>query len=389
MKTFIKFTFYSIFLTSLFYNCNQKIKEKESNTSLSLPDLPWLQNAVIYKINLKQFSVSGNFKGFEERLDSIKNLGIDILWFSTVQPDADLKAVKKELGNLDNFRNLVEKCHEKKFKVIMNWDAQNSSDKTFGNTAIEAMKWWIDECDIDGFYCNIKDGNNKFWQTTAYELNQTKKILLLSNQTINEAFNASDGTEFYELLKGIYKHKKNTDSLITYIKKAENGPLKLNYTSINGEIHGDAQDAFIALTFTINGLPMIYNGMEVGLSNTFEKITINWNQTNASKQFEFYKTLISIRHKNPALWINVEGQSNTRVFKNTKEVYGFIRQSGENKVLVVSNLSGNTVKMDALEIPGLEQYSLRLYKNMKTDGEHLYELGPWGYSVSTLNEPKD
>lgn len=389
MKTFIKFTFYSIFLTSLFYNCNQKIKEKESNTSLSLPDLPWLQNAVIYKINLKQFSVSGNFKGFEERLDSIKNLGIDILWFSTVQPDEDLKAVKKELGNLDNFRNLVEKCHEKKFKVIMNWDAQNSSDKTIGNTAIEAMKWWIDECDIDGFYYNIKDGNNKFWQTTAYELNQTKKILLLSNQTINEAFNASDGTEFYELLKGIYKHKKNTDSLITYIKKAENGPLKLNYTSINGELHGDAQDAFIALTFTINGLPMIYNGMEVGLSNTFEKITINWNQTNASKQFEFYKTLISIRHKNPALWVNVEGQSNTRVFKNTKEVYGFIRQSGENKVLVVSNLSGNTVKMDALEIPGLEQYSLRLYKNMKTDGEHLYELGPWGYSVSTLNEPTD
>ncbi len=389
MKTFIKFTFYSIFLTSLFYNCNQTIKEKESNTSLSLPDLPWLQNAVIYKINLKQFSVSGNFKGFEERLDSIKNLGIDILWFSTVQPDADLKAVKKELGNLDNFRNLVEKCHEKKFKVIMNWDAQNSSDKTIGNTAIEAMKWWIDECDIDGFYYNIKDGNNKFWQTTAYELNQTKKILLLSNQTINEAFNASDGTEFYELLKGIYKHKKNTDSLITYIKKAENGPLKLNYTSINGELHGDAQDAFIALTFTINGLPMIYNGMEVGLSNTFEKITINWNQTNASKQFEFYKTLISIRHKNPALWVNVEGQSNTRVFKNTKEVYGFIRQSGENKVLVVSNLSGNTVKMDALEIPGLEQYSLRLYKNMKTDGEHLYELGPWGYSVSTLNEPTD
>lgn len=389
MKTFIKFTFYSIFLTSLFYNCNQTIKEKESNTSLSLPDFPWLQNAVIYKINLKQFSLSGNFKGFEERLDSIKNLGIDILWFSTVQPDADLKAVKKELGNLDNFRNLVEKCHEKKFKVIMNWDAQNSSDKTFGNTAIEAMKWWIDECDIDGFYCNIKDGNNKFWQTTAYELNQTKKILLLSNQTINEAFNASDGTEFYELLKEIYKHKKNTDSLITYIKKAENGPLKLNYTSINGEIHGDAQDAFIALTFTINGLPMIYNGMEVGLSNTFEKITINWNQTNSSKQFEFYKTLISIRHKNPALWVNVEGQSNTRVFKNTKEVYGFIRQSGENKVLVVSNLSGNTVKMDALEIPGLEQYSLRLYKNMKTDGEHLYELGPWGYSVSTLNEPTD
>lgn len=89
------------------------------------------------------------------------------------------------------------------------------------------------------------------------------------------------------------------------------------------------------------------------------------------------------------MWVNVEGQSNTRVFKNTKEVYGFIRQSGENKVLVVTNFSGKTVKMDALEIPGLEQYSLRLYKNMKTDGEHLYELGPWGYSVSTLNEPKD
>jgi hypothetical protein len=43
----------------------------------------------------------------------------------------------------------------------------------------------------------------------------------------------------------------------------------------------------------------------------------------------------------------------------------------QNKVLVVANLSGKTVKMDALEIPGLEQYTLRMYKNLVTDGEHL------------------
>ena len=130
--------------------------------------------------------------------------------------------------------------------------------------------------------------------------------------------------------------------------------------------------------------------MEAGLDKRlkfFDKDPINWNSSNAAQRFEFYKSLAAIRHKNPALWINVEGQTNTQLFTDQKDVYAFIRQSGQNKVLVVINFTGKTVKLSASKIPGLEQYMLKMCKNLKTDGVDLYEIGPYGYSVSTLNEP--
>lgn len=430
MKTLLKPIFPFLTIALLLGSCQQKATDdKEKNdVEINNQDLPWLQSAVIYEVNLQQFSSSGNFKGFEERIDSLKNLEADILSLSTIQPMVkgnpyfitDFKAVNSNLGTMDDLRNLIEKCHEKKFKVIINWDGNylskeskltkehpdwfidkeklkssqllvggycfNYANKEVKTYMIDAMKWWIDESDIDGFNCKNLDIPNSFWNEAIQELNQMKKILMISNTEQKDEgsnnFNLSYANEFNTLLSSISKLEKNTDSLISYLIKTKNDGLKLNYLTNFGE----ASDAFTALSFTIQGIPLINNGAEVGF-NPKENETINWNQPNATKQFEFYKTLISIRHKNPALWNNVDGQTNTRVFKTTKDVYAFIKQSGQNKVFVVLNLSNKTVQMDALEIPGLEQYSLRLYKNLKTDGVHLYELGPWGYSVSTLNEP--
>lgn len=432
MKTYLSLLSLALLLAFSLSDCQQKTTEdnEKKDSEITNHDLPWLQSAVIYEVNLRQFSSSGNFKGLAERLDTLKNLGVDILSFSIIQPVAkgsrnfitDFKAVNPDLGTMDDFRNLIEKCHEKKFKVIINWDGNYISEESklskehpqwfidkektkssqilvgghcfnYANEEVKSfmtdvMKWWIDESDIDGFNCENSEFPNTFWNAAIQELNQTKKVLMVSKTEqkgdANNSFNLSYANEFNKLLGSIFKLEKNTDSLINYFTKTKNDELKLNYLTNFGE----ASDAFKALSFTIQGLPLIMNGTEVGF-NLKENETINWNQPNAAKQIEFYKTLISIRHKNPALWNNVDGQTNTRVFKSTKEIYAFIKQSGQNKVFVVLNLSNKTVQMDALEIPGLEQYSLRLYKDLKTDGVHLYELGPWGYSISTLNEPNE
>ena len=140
MKAIIKSTFYLIILTSLFFSCNQKTKETATDNSFRLPDFPWLQKAVIYQVNFLSFSNAGNFKGFEDRLDSVKNLGVDMLCFLSVPTNSNLKSVKKELGSLDDFRNLVEKCHTKKIKVILNWEVQNITGKNAENSMIETNK---------------------------------------------------------------------------------------------------------------------------------------------------------------------------------------------------------------------------------------------------------
>ena len=463
MRKLIKTILYIMLISFVLVGCGSKNKDgkdKETKDNKGKADLPWLKNAVIYEVNLRQFSASGNFKGFTAHLDSLKMLGADVLWFMPLQTIGvknrkgslgsyysikDYKAINPEFGTEDDFRLLVEKCHEKGFKIILDWVGNHTSwdnnlmtehpdwytkdnagkiiqpvadwtdvadlnydKKELREYMIDAMKWWLDEFDLDGFHCDAANMvPTDFWEEATSELTKMKKVLMIAEaeqpNMMQKAFHACYGWEFNNILKEIYKGNGNADSIVNYFDRtSKNYPadaMKMHFVAnyeenaIGGakELFGESEDAITALTFTINGLPLIYNGMEAGVNTSlkfFDKDAIKWNNPNAGVRFEFYKTLVSIRHKNPALWTNVDGQTNTRIFEKYKDVYGFIRQSGENKVLVVANLSNKTIQMDSREIAGLEKYDLRLYKNMKTDGVFLYELGPWGYSVSTLNEPE-
>lgn len=464
MKNLLKISFISCIALLLSTGCsNNKTDDKQSDSTTvnaGLPDLPWLKNAVIYEVNLRQYSASGKFKDFATHLDSLKSLGVDILWFMPLQPIgvknrkgslgsyysiSDYRAINPEFGTLDEFKDLVETCHTKGFKVILDWVGNHTSwdnklitehpdwytkdstgkiispvadwsdvadlnydNKELRGYMLESMKWWVKECDLDGFRCDVAMMvPTDFWDEATKELSAIKPVFMLAEAEqpdhMKNAFHACYGWEFHHILKSIYKGEKNTDSLLRYFGKTkQNYPataIKMNFVANhdentwNGtakELFGEAEDAMTVLTFTAEGLPLIYNGMEAGLDKRlkfFDKDPINWNSSNAAQRFEFYKSLAAIRHKNPALWINVEGQTNTQLFTDQKDVYAFIRQSGQNKVLVVINFTGKTVKLSASKIPGLEQYMLKMYKNLKTDGVDLYEIGPYGYSVSTLNEP--
>jgi len=468
MKTIIQSILSLLILVSVTQSCGPQKKNDEKQKEVkesTKSDLPWLKSAVLYEVDLIQYTASGNFKGFSGRLDSLKMLGVDVLMFMPLQPIGiknntgihgryyaiqDHKSINAKFGTSDDFRILVEKCHEKGFKVIIDWEANytsrdnklltdhpdwysadsavklvspiaNSGDEIavaklnyekneVNDYMIGAMKWWVDEFEVDGFRCHMANGiPTVFWEMASEQLNQTKKVLMLAHAEqadhMEKAFHACYGFKFNEIMKGIYKGTKNADSLINYlVYTAKNFPAdaaKVYYTAYHDqyayfgtskELFGELEEQAIALSFTINGIPLVYNGSEVGNDKRLTAMNtdaINWNTANAKTRLEFYKTLISIRHKNPSIWTNVDAQTNTRLFKQHKNVYAFIRQSGENKVLVVANMSGKTVQMDSQEIPGLEKMELRLYKNMKTDGVHLYELGPWGYSVSTINENTD
>ncbi len=408
MKTILKLTVPALLSAMILSNCQQTTKESESENSSkdgNLAELTWMQNAVIYEVNFPQFSSSGNFKGFEQRLDSIKDLGVDIVFFHSINlflkgTDGnlfinDFRAINPALGTIDEFRNLVEKCHDKKLKVIIEWEGGpfrptkkfqeehpdwvikdltgrlelNFKKNEVTSFYIENMKWWVNEFDIDGFHLYKESFPRSCWEKVQ-DLRQTKKIVIIAARMSLEGldvFDIMDDNTLYMIIGDIYNGEDRKDDLLRYIRQTED--VRIIHSPIPSLHSKDISSIFYIMSLSLKGIPM------------FSKATNR-------EQFEFYKTLISIRHKNPALWNNVDGQTNTRVFETTNDVYAFIRQSGENKVLAVFNLSNKTVKMDALEIPALEQYSLRLYKNMKTDGVHLYELGPWGYSLSTLNEPE-
>ena len=59
--------------------------ERDSTfTTLNHPE--WSRNAVIYEVNLRQYSDSGNVTSFARELPRLKDLGVDILWMMPIHP---------------------------------------------------------------------------------------------------------------------------------------------------------------------------------------------------------------------------------------------------------------------------------------------------------------
>src|ERR1700753_2597328 len=54
------------------------------------PSAPWVRNAVIYEVNTRTFSPSGDFRGIEEQLPRLKQLGVTILWLMPIHPSGQL-----------------------------------------------------------------------------------------------------------------------------------------------------------------------------------------------------------------------------------------------------------------------------------------------------------
>ena len=101
-------------------------------TSVTHPE--WSRNAVIYEVNLRQYTDEGTVAAFAEHLPRLKDLGVDILWMMPVHPIsekdrkgtlgsyysvADYTAFNPEFGTIDQFKEMVKKAHANGMKVIL------------------------------------------------------------------------------------------------------------------------------------------------------------------------------------------------------------------------------------------------------------------------------
>ena len=132
------FTIYCLLLMS----CSlEKVEEK------TVPE--WTKDAVMYEVNVRQFTPEGTFAAFAQHLPRIKDLGVDIIWFMPIHPIGeknrkgslgsyysvkDYKAINPEFGTMEEFNALVKQIHDLGMKVIIDWVANHSS---FDNVWIE------------------------------------------------------------------------------------------------------------------------------------------------------------------------------------------------------------------------------------------------------------
>jgi glycosidase len=120
-------------------------------------------------------------------------------------------------------------------------------------------------------------------------------------------------------------------------KNVSDGPPVDEYTP-------EGAKATAVLVFTYPGVPLIYNGEEVGNNNKlnlFEKIDINWSKREDFR--ELYKSLSVLRCDHPALrrgsYITIQDSNNIKVCS-------FVRTKGKDTVLVVINFGAEEAKIN-------------------------------------------
>ena len=183
--------------------------------------VPNREDAVIYQVNLRAFSQNGNLAGVTARLDSIKALGVNVLYLMPIYPVGagvtyqsgpaagahpaynspysvkDYRAVNPEFGTLADLRTLVDAAHARGLSVILDWVpnhtswdhawvtahpewyqknaagniiSPSSNGTTYNDVAqldftnptmrgelISAMKSWVYTANVDGFRCDYAD----------------------------------------------------------------------------------------------------------------------------------------------------------------------------------------------------------------------------------------
>lgn len=374
----------------------------------------WAATANIYEVNVRQYSPEGTLSAFEKALPRLRNMEIDILWFMPLTPVSwqqrqgslgsyyacsDYTSVSSEYGTVDDFKKVVRKAHDLGFKVLIDWVANHTgydhvwtrqhpdfykrndqgnfyeahgwvdvidldyNNSTLRETMIDAMSYWVNECDIDGFRCDMAHlVPLDFWEQARTVLDQKKKLFWLAECEVlayHQVFDATYGWELLHTMEAVSRNQASIsnlkDVLEKYGREFPASALRLLFTSNHDENShsgseyerfGGAAKAFAVLCATWrNSLPLVYSGQE--MPNTkrlkfFDKDEIEW--TGQYLNESFYKTLLGLRKRCVALRAgDIEGTTTIINTNASDNIFAFIRKLGENEVLVLLNLSSGSL----------------------------------------------
>ncbi len=458
----MRFSFLAIFsIVLLLASCKPMKKKNDLKNKIDsmmnrfIP-VDWAHSTNIYEVNVRQYTAAGTFNAFMQQLPRLKAMGVKTLWFMPVTPIAeknkkgtmgsyyacsDYTTINPEFGSLEDFKVLVKLAHEMGFKVIIDWVANHTGwdhtwttkhpdyynkdtttndfkmpggmediiELNYNNPAlrkamIDAMQFWIDECDIDGFRCDLASWVElNFWKEARAVLDDVKPLFWLGeydeleNPEYGEAFDASYSWAWMHKTEDFYQQKLPLDTLLTLLKKYDDlgdNTMRTWFTtnhdenSWNGteyDKYGDMAKALAVFSATWNGIPLLYSGQELpNLKKLqfFDKDEIEWNGTN--ELAGFYTALLNLRTNNPALR---SGDAAIQTFRiktsDSKNVFAYLRRNGNKEVLVVLNFSSEK----NLRFDILDENVTGIYKSVFSGAtndftiEKSFEMQPWEYLV--------
>ena len=346
----------------------------------------------------------------------------------------DYKKVNPQFGTLQDWKHLVDEAHKKGFYVIIDWVANhtgadhnwlqthpefyvqdsithqpiapfdwtdvrklNYSNDELRDSMSASLQYWITETNIDGYRCDVAaEVPASFWKKAISGLRSSVKRPLFflaeaeDTAIYNAGFDACYMWSSFTIMKDIVLGKKTAFDLKNNVQgsnKLFGEKLQMYFTSNHdenswnkadfGTMPGNTHEVFSILSFTLpNTIPLIYNGQEEPTDRAisfFEKDTIVINKL---QRASFYKKMLAFR--NDPLF------SNTAHFDfysfDNKNILGFERTIGKHKVIVIANLSGQTIS-DNYPIAISDQYFNFKTNKKITATDNSYQLGPWDYLI--------
>ena len=368
----------------------------------------WAKDAIIYEVNIRQYTPEGTFSAFQKHLPRLKDMGVSILWLMPITPISkkgmkgtlgsyyacsSYTKINPEYGTEADFLNLVDAAHALGIKVIIDWVANHTGrehewmtlhpewftrneagafterngwddvvDLNYANSAmraalISAMQYWVRECKIDGFRCDMAHlVPLDFWIEARKAVETIQPLYWLAECEEVEYHRVFDTTYAWALMHASEKLSKQevgmheVYNVLHQYAQYPQGASKLLFTSNhdenswNGteyEKFGVAAKAWAVFTQTWKGIPLIYSGQELPNKKRlafFDKDQIEWagwSEISGVALHSFYKTLSEFRKAHAAI---TNGETfNLPVAENG--VMAYLRYDEASLVLVVLNLS--------------------------------------------------
>ena len=409
----------------------------------------WMYGSNIYEVNVRQYTPEGTFEAFAKHIPRLQDMGVKILWLMPITPISKEKrqgtlgsyyacssytTINPEFGTLDDFKSLVQTAHNAGMKLIIDWVANHTGwdhhwskehpdwylkdelgrfydlngwedviDLNYNNNDMrkaltDAMLYWIKECDIDGFRCDMAHlVPLDFWVDARTACDAIKPLFWLAECDVMEyhkVFDVSYAWEWMRITEEMVKRslslQTKRDVLLKYSQYPK-GANKLFFTSNhdenswNGteyEKYGAAAKAMAVFTVTWPGMPLLYSGQELPNHKRlkfFEKDCIEWQPK--TQLHDFYKKLFHLLYVNPAL--HNHAQMYALQTGADDKVLAYLLVSNESKVLVVLNLSGNDKIVCTIQHELLHADYYNLFSGLQhtLNTAERFELQAWEYVV--------
>lgn len=307
----------------------------------------------------------------------------------------DYYAINPDYGTKEDFKRLVSEAHRRGMKVVIDivanhtaWDSvmmskpefytrdasgkivppvadwSDVADLNYDNPQLRAymldmLKHWLREYDLDGFRCDVAMMvPTDFWERARTELERVKPDILLLAEAhepdlMVRAFDLDYAWPFHSALTEVLQGKKPSNAFRAAWEEERRrfprGSLHMRFSDNHDERRAIARFgepgalAASVLMFTLDGVPMLYNGMEAGdvtesgAPALFYRLPVFWQMAERRPEFpRFYRGIIALRKTHSAL-----RRGETEWLKNSDDarIVTYSRRDAQEEIVVAINFS--------------------------------------------------